>query len=66
MIDNISQKMEQKHYSIGVFLDFSKAFDTIDHKILLEKLNLYGIRGVALEWIAVIYHAEHSVLALEK
>ena len=52
MIDNISQKMEQKHYSIGVFLDLSKAFDTIDHKILLEKLNLYGIRGVALEWIA--------------
>jgi len=52
MVDQISQKMEQKHYSIGVFLDLSKAFDTIDHQILLEKLNIYGIRGVALEWIS--------------
>ena len=36
--------------NVGVFLDFRKAFDTVDHKLLLEKLSIAGIRGIANKW----------------
>ena len=46
-MDEISVEMENIKYSIGTFLDLSKAFDTVDHNILLKKLEIYGIRGTA-------------------
>jgi hypothetical protein len=51
LIDQISEELNNKNYSIGIFIDLSKAFDTIDHNILLRKLSCYGIRGIALDWI---------------
>ena len=47
-VDNISEAIESNKYVISIFLDFAKAFDTVDHKILLSKLAHYGIRGPAL------------------
>ena len=37
---------------IGIFIDFRKAFDAVDHNILLEKLQFYGIRGMAHNWLS--------------
>ena len=50
LIDNLIKCMENGEYVIGVFLDFSKAFDTVNHSILLSKLSHYGIRGTAYDW----------------
>ena len=50
LINNVSLSIEESCHTIGLFLDFSKAFDTINHNILLHKLAHYGIRGKALEW----------------
>ena len=48
LIDKLTKALENGNYVIGLFLDFSKAFDTVNHYILLEKLDYYGIRGSAL------------------
>ena len=47
--DRIVKSLASKEYCVGFFLDLSKAFDSLDHKILIEKLNHIGIRGIALE-----------------
>ena len=46
----ILNSTENKLTSIAVYLDLSKAFDTLDYNILLRKLHHYGIRGIALDW----------------
>ena len=43
--------IDSGNFVISVFLDFKKAFDTADQKILLSKLDFYGIRGVSHEWL---------------
>ena len=49
-IDKVSKAIDDSKHTLGIFLDLSKAFDTIDHDILLYKLSYYGIRGTSLQW----------------
>lgn len=44
--------LENKEHPLGIFLDISKAYDCLDHRILIDKLQRYGIRGAALQWVA--------------
>ena len=46
LVQCLLDEMDKGNSSIGMFLDFSKAFDTVNHNILLSKLEHYGIRGL--------------------
>ena len=50
LLDRISEALDTGACVIGVFLDSSRAFDTVDHSILLTKMHKYGIQGMALRW----------------
>ena len=50
IIENIQKQLEEGKIVAGLYLDLSKAFDTVDHNILLDKLHHYGIRGQSLTW----------------
>jgi hypothetical protein len=52
VLDNIYSKLDKHETVVGIFLDLQKAFDTVNHEILLYKLHSYGIRGVMHSWFA--------------
>lgn len=51
MCDKITEARDNNLFSIGVFFDLSKAFDTVNHDILFKKLEHYGVRGICLDWL---------------
>ena len=52
ILSKIQNNMDKGLYSCGIFIDLKKAFDTVDHTILLYKLHHYGFRGIINNWFA--------------
>ena len=48
--ENVRKALDDGNIGCGVFVDLQKAFDTVDHQLLLAKLNHYGICGVSNGW----------------
>ena len=50
LVSQILKNQQQNKHTATLFLDLSKAFDTLNHELLLDKLEIYGVLGIALEW----------------
>ena len=64
-VSSVTQSMNDRCCSIGLFIDFSKAFDTIKHDILLRKLEHYGIRGLALDLLTDYLSSRFQYVTLD-
>ena len=50
VVDLVTNELDRKHSFLGIFIDISKGFHTLDHKILISKLFHHVIRGIASNW----------------
>ena len=63
LIENLVNALDNGKCAVGIFLDFQKAFDTVNHSILLDKLHCYGIRGIANQWfLSYLSNRQQSVV----
>ena len=63
--EKIRKAIDNGEITCSVFLDLQKAFDTVDHEILLSKLEHYGIRGVPLKWFKTFLTQRHQYVSIK-
>ena len=65
LVDKVVIAVERNESTLGIFLDLSKAFDPIDHDILLYELEYYAFRGIALDWFKSYLKIEDNLLDIK-
>ena len=63
--ENIQIQLDEGKYCAGVFADLKRAFDTVDHNILLRKLDYYCIKGIANEWFRSYLKKRKQFVSIE-
>jgi len=66
LIEKITDNVEKKLITAGIFIDLKKAFDTVNHEILLRKLEHHGIRSVAHEWVRSYLTNRHQYVTVNE
>ena len=62
--NQIYKSLENNQYTLGVSIDLSKAFDTVNHSVLIKKFQMYGIRGVNLAWFCSYFANRKQYISL--
>lgn len=64
LTEKIRSNLDKGNFTCGIFLDLQKAFDSVDHEILLEKLKHYGVRGICSDWIRTYLTARNQFVSV--
>ena len=62
--EKIREALDTGHFACGIFIDLQKAFDTVDHNILISKLEYYGVRGTAKNWFSSYLHKRKQFVTI--
>ena len=65
LADRVFTDLDNKNVSVAVFMDLSKAFDTLDHSVLLKKLKFYGIHDTELKWFSSYLSDRHQFVEID-
>ena len=64
-VEKISSSLDAKKFSIGVFIDLNKTFDTVNHALLIDKLEFSGVRGPAKMWLKSYLHDRKQFVQID-
>ena len=65
LVEEISSSLDAKKFSVCVFIDLKKSFDTVNHALLIDKLEFYGLRGPAKMWLKIYLHDRKQLVQID-